>query len=317
MIRIHPVDDAILPDYVRLYRALWPLWAQTVEEMRHEDAIRADYLKCARWLACVEDEPVGIARYEQVVWDYEPGRFDLRVGTLPHARGRGVGAALYAQLLDALAPETPKKLVAWVCEDAVEGLRFAERRGFVERMREQMSRLDLATFDPTPFADALARVESQGVRIVCAAAWDSGDTAVRRRMHAVAEAVHRDVPSADPIRPVPYDEWAKRFEHPNYFPEGQLYALDAASGELIGVSSLWRRQAQADLQQGLTGVVRSHRRRGIALALKLRGIAAAQSIGAAGIRTDNAVSNDGMLAINRALGFVPLPAWTEMARETS
>jgi predicted GNAT superfamily acetyltransferase len=68
------------------------------------------------------------------------------------------------------------------------------------------------------------------------------------------------------------------------------------------------------LYQGLTGVVRSHRKRGIALALKLHGTRYAIDHGYAQIRTDNDAINAAMLGINIALGFQPRPAWIELEK---
>ena len=61
------------------------------------------------------------------------------------------------------------------------------------------------------------------------------------------------------------------------------------------------------LYQGLTGVKRGFRRKGIALALKLRAIAYAKEIGKRVIVTNNDVSNQSMLALNQRLGYVRQP----------
>jgi RimJ/RimL family protein N-acetyltransferase len=95
--------------------------------------------------------------------------------------------------------------------------------------------------------------------------------------------------------------------------EGYFLALD--NGQYVGLSTLWASQGVPDLYTGLTGTLRSHRRRGIALALKLSAIDYARSIGTPRIRTWNATGNEGMLAINEALGFVKQPAWIEYALE--
>jgi mycothiol synthase len=80
------------------------------------------------------------------------------------------------------------------------------------------------------------------------------------------------------------------------------------------MSQLWHSQASPDLYNGLTGVLRSHRRRGIALALKLRGIAYAKALGRPTIKTWNESNNRAMLAINEALGFVKQPAWIDFVK---
>ena len=84
-------------------------------------------------------------------------------------------------------------------------------------------------------------------------------------------------------------------------------ALD--QGEYVGMTELWSNQADPDLFEiGVTGLLRSHRRRGIAIALKLRGIEFAQERGTRELRTWNASDNRIILEVNRRLGFVCRPA---------
>jgi GNAT superfamily N-acetyltransferase len=74
------------------------------------------------------------------------------------------------------------------------------------------------------------------------------------------------------------------------------------------MSNLWSLQGTDDLENELTGVTRAYRRRGIALALKLRTIAYAKAHGCPVIRTWNASTNGVILSINDRLGFVRQPA---------
>ena len=75
------------------------------------------------------------------------------------------------------------------------------------------------------------------------------------------------------------------------------------------MSQLYLREADTDLDTGLTATARAHRRKGVALALKLRAIEYALERGAPRIRTDNLQANRPMLGINEALGFEKQPAW--------
>ena len=79
----------------------------------------------------------------------------------------------------------------------------------------------------------------------------------------------------------------------------------ALDGEhIVGLSYLVRRP-DGDAEVGDTGVLHSHRRRGIARTLKRMVTRYAAERGIQRVHTDNRADNTGMLAINRELGFVP------------
>ncbi len=61
----------------------------------------------------------------------------------------------------------------------------------------------------------------------------------------------------------------------------------------------------------------SYRRRGVALALKLRGLAYAQSRGYVYINTGMASNNEAMVALNTRLGFVPQKAFITFSKSIS
>ncbi len=63
------------------------------------------------------------------------------------------------------------------------------------------------------------------------------------------------------------------------------------------------------LHQELTGVIAPFQGHKVATALKLRTVEYARQHGYRTIRTFNSSRNEAMLAINRKLGFVPMPAW--------
>jgi GNAT superfamily N-acetyltransferase len=112
---------------------------------------------------------------------------------------------------------------------------------------------------------------------------------------------------------VPFEKWRKDIiEDPMFLPDAYFVALDGA--EYVGMSNLWDDRASDHLNTGLTGVKRSHRRRGIATALKVRAIAYAKANGHPLIKTGNEVGNRPMLSINQRLGFVRQPDWITLKK---
>jgi GNAT superfamily N-acetyltransferase len=185
-------------------------------------------------------------------------------------------------------------------------------RGFVEEMREWESRLNVAAFDPAPFAGSEEQVQTRGIEIKTVAEL-AADPDRDRKLHALEWALEQDVPNPEQPTPISLEEYVKhRIEWPTMLPDGWFVAVH--EGEYVGMSALWASQVGSDLETGLTGVLGDYRRQGIALALKLRAIAYAKARGASSIKTWNEVANVGMLGINERLGFVRQPAWIFAAR---
>jgi RimJ/RimL family protein N-acetyltransferase len=123
----------------------------------------------------------------------------------------------------------------------------------------------------------------------------------------------QDVPSTDPITPLSFEHYSSLIlNSAQIVPEAFQIAIDAATGEWVGSSNIWRRRADGDLNTGLTAVKRDYRRKGIALAMKLRVIEWAKGQGVRYIRTENEANNRAMLSINERLGFFKMPPWVEL-----
>ena len=74
------------------------------------------------------------------------------------------------------------------------------------------------------------------------------------------------------------------------------------------MTEVFKSKADDTLHTGLTGVLREYRKKGVALALKLRSLELAQAMGAPRVSTWNESNNKGMLAINEKLGYQKEPA---------
>lgn len=312
---IRPATPADLPAVVAILNAVWPEQPVSVQGMQHdEDSQNAAPvpLKRGRLLAEQGGEAVGFAEYDQYAGMYHPHKFSVAVNVHPGFRGRGTGRELAARLWAELAPHDPISLLAGTQDDQPRGLEFLARQGFSEVIRYFELRLDVSAFDFTPFAGREALPE--GYKLTSYAGL--GETEVtQRRIYALWSQLRADVPRPEAGTPVPFESFARRFHEPEYLlPGGYLLAVHEQSGELVATSELWKSDG-AHLGTGLTGVLRAHRRGGLALSLKLAAIRHAKSLGTHELRTGNASNNEGMLSINAALGFVQQPAWVETRQE--
>src|SRR6478752_4040639 len=83
------------------------------------------------WLAFLDGEPVGVGSCSLNLGMEEDTAAFATACVLPHARGRGVGTALYRQVSAHARSLGKSELMTWGYEDDAGGVAFAERHGFV------------------------------------------------------------------------------------------------------------------------------------------------------------------------------------------
>lgn len=314
-VTIRPFDhsDADYAARIAIGNGLFPDYVETVDEAKHEDAHRDPKIHLERWMAVAPDGAVvATASAGQSSWSFHPRKLWIDINVRREWQGQGIGARLYDHLRASIEPFAPGKLSVGVREDYAASRRFVESRGFAELMREWENHLDVATYDPTPFAGKPEAVEAGGIRLATLAEVMAEDPdGWGRRLFDVSNAAAADIPSADAHTDPDFAVWFDKFvSSPNLLPDGYMVALDG--DQMVGLSTLWRSQGEPEVAYtGITGVVRSHRRRGIALALKLRALDYARQQGYRKVKTWNNTGNRGMLSINYALGFKPQPAWID------
>lgn len=309
-IRLFNLED--YAQFVELFNVINPEYVTTVKEMRYRDEHNDPKCKSKRWVAEMDGQLVGYGEYTQFADIYHPRKFVVRTSVHPDYRRRGIGSAIYDRVLEGLQPFDPIAVSGRSREDWRDGMRFAQKRGFHEVMREWESRLDVAAFDIRPYAGVEDHVRAQGILIKTCRELESDPDRLRKLYELESELDH-DVPAPEPVTAIPYEVFVDRMtHHPNLLPDAYFVAV--AGDEYAGTSALWSSSSSKDLYTGLTGVRRAYRRKGIALALKIRGIEYAKAYGAVTLKTWNESNNRAMLSINERLGYVKQPAWVDFSK---
>ncbi|GIW33846.1 GNAT family N-acetyltransferase [Meiothermus sp.] len=299
---IRPFDfsEADYQAFAAVREAAHPEAPLDIAGLQHLDRTRAQNDVMERFLLEQAGQIVGILEYATPYYDPKPGALEIRYHLHPDAQA--LEAPLWEFLLAQLAPHQPRELQAQVRENWPE-YRFLLTQGFAEVERRWESVLDLQSFDPTPFVRPLP--PGIALRPLSELPWQ--EEAFLQALYELEIELLGDVPSREPITPWPFEVWqARTLGDPNLLPEGYFLALEGP--KMVGVTTLFRSHRPQTLRTGLTGVRASHRRQGLALALKLRAIEFARTYGVRYIRTSNHQINRPMLAINEALGFVKEPA---------
>jgi GNAT superfamily N-acetyltransferase len=300
------------PEVVEIHNAIYPNLTLTVEAMADQDRQRDPKYRYQRWVAIEDDRIAGFGLYGQQVFDYHPRKFHVSVAVLPEYRRRGIGSALYDQVMAGLLPFGPRKLRADGYGDLMEGVRFLQRRGFEEVFRETPLNLDVMAFDPGPYTGLEAKLRAEGIEIKALSELE-GDVDRDRRVYDLFWEATRDVPQENPVSQMPFPEWVEwTLQDPSVPHDGYFVAVH--TGEYVGICEFGINRADNTLQAGLAGVKRAFRGQGIALAMHLRAIAYARRKGHTRNKTGTAVGNVAMRALYDRLGFIAQPDWIQLEK---
>jgi len=301
-VRVRPFADR---DYVAFARI-----RSTGEQQRTtpDDARAADaewdweqYEKIRVVAVDEEDAPLGYGEIWHEPTRFDPRRYFLRIAVDLRMRRRGIGAATWSALKEELDERAALGVYAWA-RDATAGASFLARRGFREVVRyyDQVRAVVTAPL-PTPAVDE--RLAAMGVRIATLAELAARDERALEAVFRVYYDSRLDQPTLGRVTPTPFDEWrAYHVEHAEAIPDAYFVALEG--DRVVGQSNGRRGPAEDVLYIGVTGVLPSHRRRGIGRALKLRLHAYARANGFRELHTTTLRENREMTALNDALGYV-------------
>ncbi|MCK4410254.1 MAG: GNAT family N-acetyltransferase, partial [Candidatus Eisenbacteria sp.] len=309
IIRLFDGSDRDYDASVAIWNAISPGEPASVEGARYANSVRDKKYLFRKLMAELDGEVVATAIYREPFWSYAPGKYAVVIRVLPRYQQKGIGGALYDYIMERLQEQKhkPVNLHSDAREDQPHSVRFLTKRGFEQKQRQQVSRLDVASFDAAPFAGSLERFEESGLVLKTLDQFRREDPDALRKVHDKFCEFFQDVPYFEEPTDVSLEHFEKDLDGPYKLDGGFLIAFDG--DEIVGTTSLSKRLGEPGaLNTGLTAVARSHRRRGIATALKVRSIEFAGSIDARVIQTDNE-GNNPMYDLNVRLGFKPTPAW--------
>jgi GNAT superfamily N-acetyltransferase len=303
--------DDNLPARVELSNLENPLPA-SLEAARHaEENLPPDRLV----IRFVGEESGRLIAYASIVGGVftDPGTFQLHVQVHPDHRGRDHGRALWDLLERQLGYLAWRKLLVQTWADREAALAMLGRRGFAQAHEDLFLRLDLARYErPKDYAEKIRQVELQGIVIRPYAEINDNDK--ERRLWRIFEDSEADVPHAVPYRKRDFDEWKRAFQSPSLDTSTYVVALDGE--EFVGVTGLVQPGGKdAPAMPLVTGTVPAYRGRGIATAVKYAAMELYKERGVPALVTGNARDNAPMLAINKRLGFEPIPSMLSLVKE--
>jgi GNAT superfamily N-acetyltransferase len=247
------------------------------------DAVTAGQMRLASGVHLLSDA----GGYAYVVRSSVEDAALAMVRVRPCARRQGVGSALLAAAAETALRLDRHRLWGRIHEGDEASRRFVGERGFRVMTRDVEIFLDVAP-DDGEWAPQIVELNP-----------DHLEGAYRVVAEAMPETALPQVAKA-----APFDQWVTD--------EARLGAMAAVAldaGQVVGYARLYHVPGvEGRLENGLTAVLRSHRRRGIATALKRAQIAWAAERGYREIVSEMVEGNAAMRAVNERLGYRELPA---------
>jgi mycothiol synthase len=310
MLTIRPfVGDTDYAGFAKVVTDVWPDRDASLSALQHYDHAHANGFYFQRFVAEQHGQIIAYCECGEPADSYRPGKYFFELGVLPAWQGQGLGATLYNHLLTTLA-QRPDALTMLVCktrENQPQAVSFLHKRGFEQVMRSHIATLAVTAFDRTPFAPLLPKIAASGIELWPLTKLAQRDPDWQRKIYELDWECTLDEPLPDtPTKPSFEHYAAEIFGNPDFLPAAWFIAVDG--GRYVGMTAANRNHRHpGQLNTFFTATVRSHRRRGLATALKLLQIDYAQANGYTRIITDNEEHNP-MYQINLALGFQPEPA---------
>ncbi len=204
-----------------------------------------------------------------------------------------------------------KDLSIWTRSDKEFRRDTLATQGYTLIQTAPSSRLDIAAFDGSRFADKIAACPFP-VRTIADLVAQGVDWIPA--LYEATDEMARDVPDPHDYVHMPFEQYAERIQNPLIYDHRLMFvAMDG--DQIIGYTRVTPYQLDPTLvATGLSGVRRAYRRRGVVSALKVRAIEALRERGFKWLRTENDETNP-MYQLNLDLGFEWEWDWLQYGRK--
>jgi len=232
-------------------------------------------------------------------------------------RRRGIGNAVLEALEAEVRRRGVPRLLAGVSAAKPFAVEFAKKRGYTEIGRRILSYRELVSYEPAEWRASLEKVASQGIVFrtfteILTALDAPGQARFWRDLWEAEGPMWDDIPFAAPIPHWPFEQFTKMsVNNPQIIRDLSLVAYDGDT--IVGFTMTGDRQGK-DGNTYMTGVARTHRGKGIAMALKVDVLGRAKTHGLRAMTTVNDEPNKAMRGVNIKLGYQAVPDHIELEK---
>lgn len=311
-VRPFPVNgngrDSDYASLAALYRRVWPRFAVDAARLRAQDGQRRALGPALRRIVEVGGRPIGVGEVYRSPYFAEEGHFVVTAGLVPRWRSRHAMRSLADAIEEDAAALDPVRLVTYAAGHDTLGMSVARAKGYEPFQCETEYVLHVSGFDEAAHAARLAKPADHGIRIVSVR--DLAHEPRRDwRIWELDAELFQQIPGEQGARP-DFAPWrAQVINRPDFLADGSFVAVDTATGEYVGLTLLFAEPRRGVATIEITGVRASHRRMGLATALKVRSIAWAKQAGLSRVHTYNDTTNEPIRRLNESLGFVAGGEW--------
>jgi mycothiol synthase len=285
----------------------------TVARCRAECAEAGADDRRVQLVASRDNTVVGFGGYHWAWWTGHPGVSSMDIRVDPRYCRQGAAASLFDQLQSRLTARGAERIVGWIRSDSEASRGFAARIGCRATGQViQEYHLTIAEADVSGCADLKTRLGREGLRIASLAELGAVDESFLRALQRLWANSGDDPPDPEHLY-ASFDGWQQQVLHAaGLTPETHWVALDGTRP--VGMTFLKQLDDHV-FENDYTGVASTHRRRGIATALKLCAIKWAREQGVESFTTSSETNNRSMIGINTRLGYHPGTKLCEVARD--